>query len=251
MKKIQRVVIEEKRWIAKDTIEMVLLNQFIARNAIPGQFLHIAIPGNTLRRPISIADTNGSQGTVTILFKVIGKGTSRLSEFTVGTYLDVIGPQGNGFDLQVGENSTILLAGGGIGVPPIHFLAKNLADKNCRMVAVLGFQSRDYVFYEEKFQSICQTQIVTNDGSQGVGGYITDHLPPKQKINTFYGCGPVQMLKVLTVRLDGIKGYLSVEERMGCGVGACLACMIPANNGKGYKKICRDGPVFSTGEVSL
>lgn len=248
---IQQTVISEKRWIAKDTVEMVLLNRDIAEAAVPGQFLHISIPGHTLRRPISIADADRSRGTVTILFKIVGSGTSQLSGFAVGMTLQVIGPQGKGFDLQVEENSTILLTGGGIGVPPIHFLAKRLAEKKCRMIAVLGFQSIDHVFYQEKFHSMCQTQIVTNDGSMGASGYITDHLPAKQNIDTFYGCGPSQMLKALTVQLDGIQGYLSVEERMGCGVGACLACMIPADNEKGYYKICQDGPVFSTEEVRL
>ncbi|MDY0405946.1 hypothetical protein P5G51_011585 [Virgibacillus sp. 179-BFC.A HS] len=146
MKMVREMIIQQKTKIARDTFEMLLRNEEIADQAKPGQFLHILIPGCTLRRPISIADVDRMQGTITILFKVSGEGTAQLAYFTEGMHLNVLGPQGKGFPLQIKENGSILLIGGGIGVPPIYFLAKNLASQNCNIHAVLGFQKKEYAF---------------------------------------------------------------------------------------------------------
>ncbi|RLL45522.1 dihydroorotate dehydrogenase electron transfer subunit [Oceanobacillus piezotolerans] len=236
--------------IASETVEMVLRNEYISEQAIPGQFLHILIDGHTLRRPISIADINRESKTVTILFKIIGDGTKTLAGFKEGMEIDVLGPSGNGFLIEE-QDSVVLLIGGGIGVPPMYYLARTMVKKGKKVIAVLGFQSKSHVFYEEKFKELGETIVVTNDGSYGERGFVTDILGKIGSFDTYYSCGPVPMLRAVTNELQGRRGFISIEERMGCGVGACLACVIPATDEKGYKKICSDGPVFDAREVTL
>ncbi|MEN2766516.1 dihydroorotate dehydrogenase electron transfer subunit [Ornithinibacillus xuwenensis] len=237
--------------IAEDSIEMVLKNPCISEIAIPGQFLHIRIGEKTLRRPISIADCNREQQTITIIFKINGAGTEELAMYRCGDVLDVLAPVGNGFSIDKESPSTILLVGGGIGVPPLYFLGKTLKDKGYTVVSVLGFQHKASVFYEDEFKALGETIIVTNDGSYGEKGFVTDVLDKVPTFDSYYSCGPIVMLKALSTKLAGKEGYLSLEERMGCGVGACFACVIPTKDGNGYKKICKDGPVFHAEEVSL
>lgn len=251
MIKKEKMKIVSSELIAQDTVEMVLENRFISQTAIPGQFLHVLIEGHTLRRPISIADIDKEENTITILFKMVGSGTRQLATYQIGMTLDVLGPVGNGFQMNVEADSTVLLIGGGIGVPPMYYLGKTLAKQHVNVIAILGFQTEANVFYEEKFQQIAKTYIVTDDGSYGNKGYVTDILDKIGDFDRYYSCGPELMLKAITKELIGIPGYISLEERMGCGIGACFACMIPANNEKGYKKICSDGPVFNAEEVVL
>ncbi|MFS0672371.1 dihydroorotate dehydrogenase electron transfer subunit [Ornithinibacillus sp. 179-J 7C1 HS] len=250
---IRKVKMEilSKTIIAQDTIEMVLQNELISRQANPGQFLHIQVGAHTLRRPISIADCNRELETVTILFKVNGQGTKELANYNSGEKLEVLGPLGNGFPIEEDVPSTILLVGGGIGVPPLYYLGKNLKEKGCNIISVLGFQQKDHIFYEEEFLSLGELIIVTNDGSYGHKGFVTDVLHDINSYDRYYSCGPIPMLKALTTRLEGKKGYISLEERMGCGVGACFACVIQTKDRRRYKKICKDGPVFTTEEVYI
>lgn len=235
--------------IALDTIEMVLENSYISQTAAPGQFLHVNVEGHTLRRPISIADINKEEETVTILFKIIGSGTRHLSSYQAGMTLNVLGPNGNGFPIH--DDSSVLLIGGGIGVPPLYNLGKTLAERGMKISSILGFQTADSVFYEQKFQDLGETFIVTNDGSYGYKGYVTDILDKTADFDRYYSCGPVPMLQAITANLKHKQGFISLEERMGCGVGACFACVIPTQTQGGYKKICKDGPVFSSLEVIL
>ncbi len=251
MKTIQKMIIKKVNTIALDTTEMVLVHEEVARTAIPGQFLHISVPGHTLRRPVSIADVDKKEHTITILFKQIGSGTKALASLPVGATLDVLGPNGNGFNLQEKNGDTILLIGGGIGVPPLYYLGKSLVEKGYKIISVLGFQTKDYVFYEQKFSKIGKTIIVTDDGSYGEKGLVTDVLNEIEQIDCYYSCGPLPMLKSVRSHLSHKKGYLSLEERMGCGVGACFACVVPTNDDSGYKKICQDGPVFQAEEVQI
>lgn len=251
IKKESMTIISSKR-IAKETYEMVLQNDYISSNATPGQFLHIAVTGHTLRRPLSIAAVDKEANTLTILFKLIGSGTEDLAAYRVGEKLDVLGPAGNGFPVQFKEKeSTVLLIGGGIGVPPIYYLGTKLKQLGYDVHSIIGFQSKDYVFYEEKFQALGHTHVVTNDGSYGHKGFVTDILKEIPPFHRYYACGPLPMLKAVTTNLSDKDGYLSFEERMGCGVGACFACVIPTDNEAGYKKICQDGPVFQAKEVIL
>ena len=251
MKKRHEMEVIAVDTIAKETIEMTLYQPEISQQTVPGQFLHLLVPGFTLRRPISIAKVNSEEGTVTILFKVVGDGTKALAAYQPGMTVDALGPNGNGFQVDdVQEGERILLVGGGIGVPPIYHLAKRLSEKNVELVAVLGFQSKDYVFYEEAFQKITETYVVTNDGSYGHQGFVTHVFSEVGAFDQYFSCGPLPMLRAVTTELKDAAGKVSLEERMGCGVGACMACVLPTVDNS-YKKICSDGPVFSAQEVIL
>jgi dihydroorotate dehydrogenase electron transfer subunit len=247
----EKMKIVSTRFIAKDTIEMVLENANIAEFAVPGQFLHIQVGTHTLRRPISIADCDKELNHIRLLFKINGMGTNELANYQQGEYLDVIGPLGNGFPMDSESQSTVLLIGGGIGVPPLYYLGKTLKSKGFKIVSVLGFQEKNHVFYEQQFQELGETFIVTDNGSYGYKGLVTDVLDQIHGFDCYYSCGPIPMLKALTSKLKGKKGYISLEERMGCGVGACFACVLPTKDGTSYKKICKDGPVFHAEEVTI
>ncbi|WP_404452531.1 dihydroorotate dehydrogenase electron transfer subunit [Virgibacillus necropolis] len=237
--------------IARETTEMVLQNAYISKTAEPGQFLHIGVEGHTLRRPISIANIDRENETITVLFKQLGEGTKALSRYQVGMKINALGPSGNGFTFDNKKNKTILLVGGGIGIPPLYCLGKTLAKQGVKIISVLGFQTADSVFYEEKFNDLGETFITTNDGTYGHHGFVTDILDEVGEYDCYYSCGPLPMLQAVTTKLKGQQGYISLEERMGCGVGACFACVIPTDNQGGYKKICKDGPVFAASEVAL
>lgn len=252
MIKRQTVDIVSVKEIALDTFEFVLKSAYISEHAVAGQFLHIKIDGYTLRRPLSIASVNKTEATVTILFKIFGDGTDHLATYRKGMTLDVLGPCGNGFDLERAQkDKTALLIGGGIGVPPVYFLANQLTELGVNVISVIGFQEKEHVFYEEKFQELGETIVVTNDGSYGEKGFVTDVLDKVDEFNTYYSCGPQPMLKAVAAELKDSDGYISFEERMGCGVGVCYACVLPTKDESGYKKICSDGPVFSASEVIL
>ncbi|WP_036573192.1 dihydroorotate dehydrogenase electron transfer subunit [Oceanobacillus picturae] len=250
MMKKEELIVKNSTEIALETYEMVLENSFISMTAKPGQFLHLQIDGHTLRRPISIASVNRDKNTVTILFKINGSGTKHLADYQIGSVINALGPAGNGFTLEP-ESSTILLIGGGIGVPPLYNLGKKLVDKQKKVISILGFQTKDYVFYEQEFKQLGETHIVTNDGSYGTQGFVTDVIGSIADFDTYYSCGPLPMLRAVSKELVHKNGYISLEERMGCGVGACFACVIPTDHDGGYRKICKDGPVFHHQEVNL
>jgi len=245
----QRGEIQSVETIARDTVELVFKNEYIATHAKPGQFLHITAEGHTLRRPISIADINKKKAQITILFKVIGSGTEMIRSYQPGTMLDALGPMGRGFPLE--EDRSVLLIGGGIGVPPLYYLGKTLHNEGVQVTSILGFQTKANVFYEEKFKALGDTYIVTDDGSYGTKGLVTDMIPQVASFEKYYTCGPRPMLKAVQQAVTEQPGYISLEERMGCGIGACYACVIQAHNEDGYAKICKEGPVFSSAEVIL
>lgn len=252
MMKKESLEVMSSREIAKETIEMVLKNAYISEHAVPGQFLHISIVGHTLRRPISIAAINQKEQLITILFKKIGSGTTALAAYSVGSSVDALGPSGNGFPIHnLPTDKRILLIGGGIGVPPLYYLGTALKAQGIEVQTIIGFQSKEYVFYEEAFKQLGETYVVTNDGTYGFGGYVTDVVDEVQAFDRYYSCGPAPMLQAVTREFPEKVGYISFEERMGCGVGACLACVIETNDAAGYKKICQDGPVFAANEVSI
>lgn len=248
----KRVVILQNKQIAKGSYKMILASETISQQAIPGQFIHILIPHHLLRRPISIAEVNKAQKTVTIIYKVVGKGTKFLAHCEQGDTVDVLGPNGNGFDVQqLKKPSTVLLVGGGVGIPPVYFLGKTLKEQGHRVLSILGFQSKEYIFYADAFNQLGQTKIVTEDGSYGTKGVVTDVIDSMAFFDLYFTCGPLPMIQAVIQHLPDKRGYISLEERMGCGVGACLACVLPSPDSKGYQKICEDGPVFSTKEVIL
>lgn len=250
MKKVNMQVITCEE-IALDTIEMVLKEDYISKAAVPGQFLHMSVTGHSLRRPLSIARVDRELGTVTVIFKKLGSGTRKLATYEPGAIVNVLGPNGNGFEISKERDSTVLLIGGGVGIPPLHFLGQSLAKQGVSVISVLGYQTASHVFYEAEFNQFGKTIIVTNDGSAGEKGFVTDHLNHIGYFDRYYSCGPLPMLQAVTTDLADKTGYVSLEERMGCGIGACYACVIRTDDQGGYRKICQDGPVFSAQEVQL
>lgn len=249
--KREEALILQSRLIAFDTIEMVLKNTYISQIAQPGQFLHISVPNYSLRRPISIADIDRGAETITIIFKTIGEGTKKLARLSTGTKIDTLGPCGNGFDLHQEPGSTVLLIGGGVGVPPMHYLGKELSKLGVNVISVLGYQTEKSVFYEKEFSQFGKVYIVTNDGTYGEKGFVTNVFDQVGHFDCYHSCGPLPMLQAVTELLKDKKGSISLEERMGCGVGACFACVIPTDDVGGYRKICEDGPVFPAQEVKI
>ncbi len=209
----------------------------------PGQFINIAINGFYLRRPISVCDLN--EDIITIIYKVVGKGTEKLSTIKEGSILDVLTGLGNGFDIELSGDYPLII-GGGVGVPPLYYLAKKLSQEGKKVIAVLGFNSKNEIFYEDKFKKICyNTAVTTVDGSYENKGYVTSVMD-RFNYTYFYACGPQPMLKAV---YDNAKtlGELSFEERMGCGFGACMGCTCKTKYGN--KRICKDGPVLKKEEV--
>ena len=207
----------------------------------PGQFVNILIDGLFLRRPISVCDCEGD--VLTIVYKVVGKGTEKMSKMTEGK-LDVLTGLGNGYDLaEAGEHP--LLLGGGVGVPPLYMLAKQLIAAGKAVSVVLGFNTKEEIFYEEEFKALgADVTVATADGSYGVKGFVTDALPTDYTY--FYTCGPEPMLKAVFAA-SATEGQFSFEERMGCGFGACMGCSCKTVTG--YKRICKEGPVLRKEEI--
>ena len=208
----------------------------------PGGFVNIRLDGLYLRRPISVFDSE--PGRLTILYKVVGRGTEQMTVLQPGARLDVLTGLGNGYDLtKAGEKP--LLLGGGVGVPPLYLLAKKLRAEGKAVTAVLGFNTAAEVFAEEEFKALgCSVTVTTADGSYGTKGFVTDALP--EDYSYFYTCGPEPMLRAV-YRATKTSGQFSFEERMGCGFGACMGCSCRTITG--YKRICREGPVLEKEEI--
>ncbi len=234
--------IAENRLIAVKTFRMVLEGE----GAVDGEFIDIAIPGFYLRRPLSICDQEG--GRLTVIYKVVGEGTKVLSEMTVGTELEVLTGLGKGFDADACREEA-LLVGGGLGVPPLYLLAKELKARGKKVTAVLGFNKADEIILAQEFEAVCdRVAVSTVDGSVGVKGFVTDAIAAlKPSYDFFYTCGPMVMMKVVCTTLEG-RGEASLEERMGCGAGFCYGCSIQTINGP--RRVCKDGPVFKKEELT-
>ena len=231
----------ENTKIAKDVYKMLLRGDTSAIiNA--GEFVNIQLEGFYLRRPISVCDVEGD--VLTLIYKVVGKGTLAMSEMPEGTVLRILTGLGNGYDLTpAGEYP--LLVGGGVGVPPMYLLAKRLLAQGKKVSVVLGFNTADEVFYEDEFKALgCEVQVTTVDGSHGVKGFVTDALP--ERYTYFYTCGPMPMFRALNKAVK-TSGQFSFEERMGCGFGACMGCSCKTLTGN--KRICKDGPVLKKEEI--
>ena len=211
----------------------------------PGQFVNLKLDGLYLRRPISICDWDLS--TITLIYKVVGDGTRQMSLLPTGTKLDLLTGLGNGFSVE-DCGSRPLLVGGGVGVPPLYGLAKQLVPEEKKPVVVMGFQSAEDVFYVREFEELgCQVEVATVDGTMGTKGFVTDVIREKGlEYTDFCACGPIPMLKALSAACP-TGGQLSFEERMGCGFGACMGCSCQTKYGN--KRICKDGPVLKKEEV--
>lgn len=231
--------ISENKKIAKDVYLMKLSGD---ADTAPGQFINIKLDGFFLRRPISICDVCGDE--TTIIYKTVGSGTEYLSRLNAGEKLDVLSGLGNGFDLSKSGNAPLVI-GGGVGVPPMYYLAKCLKNEGKDVTAVLGFNTADEVFGTKEFEALgIKTVLATADGSLGEKGFVTDVLP--DSYTYFYTCGPEPMLKAVYGKTV-TSGQLSFEERMGCGFGACMGCSCKTKYGS--KRICKDGPVLVKEEI--
>ena len=208
-----------------------------------GQFVDLRLPEKYLRRPISVCDYDSA--TLTLIYKVVGAGTEIMAQLSAGTKLDVLTGLGNGYDTSL-SGDTPVLVGGGVGVPPMYNLCRKLIAQGKRPQVVLGFNTGAEVFLAEQFKALgADVHIATADGSVGVKGFVTDVIK-NLNYTYFYSCGPMPMFKAM----EGVmttSGQYSFEERMGCGFGACMGCTIQTKSG--YKRVCKDGPVFFREEV--
>lgn len=233
--------IVSNRPIALDTYEMVLAGDMgFVEN--PGQFVNIQLEGLYLRRPISICDWDDR--TMTLIYKVVGRGTRQMAAMAPGHKLDLLTGLGNGFSMEeAGEHSLVI--GGGVGVPPLYGLCKRLVQQGKRVSAVLGFGKQEQVFYQKEFEELgCPVYLATEDGSMGTKGFVTD-VKAQLDYDYYFACGPMPMLRA--VHAMGRRGQLSFEERMGCGFGACMGCSCETKYGS--KRICKDGPVLRREEI--
>ncbi|MBQ1451243.1 MAG: dihydroorotate dehydrogenase electron transfer subunit [Clostridia bacterium] len=235
--------IESNEQLTSSVFKMTLLGDTDAITA-PGQFVNIKLDGLFLRRPISVCDLYGN--TLTLVYKTVGVGTEKLALMRSGDELDVLSGLGNGFDIyKAGERP--LLVGGGVGVPPLLYLLKELKLEGAKPFVILGFNTKDEVILENDFRKYCDDVIVTTvDGSYGTKGFVTDALALCEGYTYAYTCGPEPMLKALHGALK-TSGQFSFEERMGCGFGACMGCSCETITG--YKRICREGPVLEKEEI--
>lgn len=207
----------------------------------PGQFVNIKLDGLYLRRPISVC--NAEDGILTLIYKVVGKGTEQLSAMQSGK-LDLLTGLGNGYDVSVSGERPLLI-GGGVGVPPLYMLAKQLVSMGKKVSVILGFNTAEEVFFADEFKKLGAEVVVTTvDGSYGVKGFVTAAIP--EDYTHFYTCGPEPMLKAVYAAAS-TSGQFSFEERMGCGFGACMGCS--CHTVTGYKRICKDGPVLFKEEI--
>ncbi len=225
----------ENRPISKNVYEMILSGDTSDITA-PGQFVNIKLDGLFLRRPISVCDCEN--GKLTLVYKTVGHGTEAMAEMKSGK-LDILTGLGNGYDLSLSGDRPLLI-GGGVGVPPMYMLAKELLKQGKKVSVILGFNTKDEIFYEDEFKIIgCDVTVCTVDGSYGVKGFVTDALT--DDYTYFYTCGPEPMLKAL-FRATKTSGQFSFEERMGCGFGACMGCSCKTVTGN--IRICKEGPVL-------
>ena len=233
--------IKENKPLTKDIMEMILAGDTsdITR---PGQFVNIKLDGLYLHRPISICDAE--EGKLTLIYKVVGKGTEQMKDMTEGS-LDILSSLGNGYDTSISGEKPLLI-GGGVGVPPLYMLAKELVKEGKEVSVILGFNTKDEIFYEEEFKALgCKVYVTTVDGSYGIKGFVTEAMKEIDYTH-FFTCGPEPMLKAVW-NASKTSGQLSFEERMGCGFGACMGCSCKTLTG--FKRICKDGPIMMKEEI--
>lgn len=250
--------VKSNKTIADEIYEMRLAGDYDLNEFKPGKFLHIKCSDSIeplLRRPMSICDIDDKGTELIMLYRREGKGTKLLADKKQGDILDVLAPLGEPFDQEVVKSGQIvMLVGGGIGVPPLYYLGRKLKQKGAVIKSILGFASAKDVFYEKEFSELGELTITTIDGSHGSKGMVTDVLD--KDFDVFYSCGPNAMLKALQGKVEeNKKAYMSLEERMGCGVGACLACVCRPKgdyqSDTGYLRACTEGPVFPLHSIEL
>lgn len=245
--------------IDKDLYEIEFIAPEIAEECMPGQFVHV-LPSTVLdpllRRPISLYDVDKKLGSITLLYKVVGKGTNLFTKIKTKEYVNVMGPLGKGFTLVSKQNA--VLVGGGVGIAPLIYLARRLKENNCNVTVLHGTENRNQLVSLDKLRAMgVEFMPATMDGSAGYKGYVTDLLSKKlipDKIDFLYTCGPEPMMSLVADygKKHGIITEVSLEEHMACGVGACLGCARKLKpDDETYVKVCKDGPVFNSQDLII
>ena len=249
-----KVVAQEE--IAPAIYELVLEGEMVEAMRA-GQFLHLRVPDDAhlLRRPISISSIDKVKKQCHLIYRIEGSGTSIFSTLKAGDSLDVMGPQGNGFDLSdLDQRSRVLIVGGGIGVPPLLEVAKQLNERSVEVTTVLGFATKDAVILEAELSKYSQVFVTTDDGSYGIRGNVSVVINElDSEFDAIYSCGAPGMMKYINQTFyEHPRAYLSLESRMACGMGACYACVLKVPDSETVsQRVCEDGPVFKTGTVVL
>lgn len=256
MKYREKAVVTEQREIAQDIYSLWLHAEEIAKEARPGQFVSVYCQDESriLPRPISICEIDKESGRIRLVYRAAGEGTKEFSEYDSGDTLEIVGPLGNGFPLDRGYEKVFLI-GGGIGVPPMVELAKQLPGEK---LVISGYRGGE-LFLKEELSRNAELYVATEDGSAGTKGNVIDAIRENHlTADAIFACGPTPMLKALKAyaQEQGIDCYLSLEERMACGIGACLACVcksmdIDEHTNVKNKRVCKDGPVFEAEEIDF
>lgn len=250
---VQLTKVVENKKIAHNIFKLTLQGTIVENMNEAGQFVNIRVTNSNeflLRRPISICEINKDNNTFVMIYRAEGDGTKRISQMKVGDSVDVLGPLGKGYNIaSLNKGQTALLVGGGIGVPPLYELAKKFQEAGVNTIHILGFNSESDVFYKEEFEKIGTTYVTTVDGSFGKRGFVTDIIKDYNiAFDKYYSCGPLPMLKALKELNKEKEGYLSLEERMACGIGACYACVCKTDFDD-TARVCYDGPVFKAEQI--
>ena len=243
--------------VGQDIWRMEIAAPKIAAVAVPGQFVNVRLHDRMeplLRRPISLHGIDTEKGTIAFLYLVVGKGTMMMTEMQASQDINLLGPLGRGFSLDFEGNRAVVI-GGGIGSAPLYPLIQALREKGKQVVLILGARSKESIVALELYHAIgAECKIATEDGSMGVKGFVTDILEEEFKNGTcdyLYTCGPIPMLHAIESMTEqyGVKGEISTEAHMGCGLGLCLSCSVKGKDGRN-RKVCQAGPVFRLGELS-
>jgi len=255
--RVETMKLISKRELIPNLYELVCEGDLVSEIVMSGQFVDIKVPRAdlVLRRPISICSVDKEKKQMTLIIRASGKGTQSICETKVGDSLDVLGPCGKGFPIDfIKKSQRVFLIGGGIGIPPLFELAKQLSLKGLKLTFIFGFQSKNQIFYQKEFEALGNVFISTDDGSYGVKGSVetilnSDHF--YDEADAIYACGPKGLNRMVNHRYSKHPhAYISLEERMACGIGACAACVCDKSDQSGTNlKVCEDGPVFKCGEV--
>lgn len=254
----KNVEIVKKEQLKNDIFKFAIKSEEMASLAMPGQFLEIRVNDDIepfLRRPISIYNIDKEKSELEFIFQVKGKGTEILAQKEVGDMISIMGPLGNG-KFEIKDYKNIAIIGGGIGIFPLYELAKQ-ASKNANVTTYIGFRNKDFVVLEDEFEKVSNKLVITtDDGSYKENGFAINFLKEDcnaEKPDCIYACGPLPMLKAVRdfAIENNINAQVSLEERMGCGIGICLGCAVKDKNSEGYKHVCKDGPVFDINDVEF
>ena len=260
-KRMGAIRLETMKVVAQDEIAPAIYDLVLEGEMVEamraGQFLHLRVPDDArlLRRPISISSIDKSKRQCHLIYRIEGSGTAIFSTLKAGDSLDVMGPQGNGFDLsELDQRSRVLLVGGGIGVPPLLEVAKQLHECEVEITTVLGFATKDAVILEDELARYSKVFVTTDDGSYGIKGNVSVVIKElDSEFDAVYSCGAPGMMKYINQTFyEHPRAYLSLESRMACGMGACYACVLKVPDSETIsQRVCEDGPVFKTGTVVL